>query len=217
MFESNFSKNIQSGEEIVAIVKRHPVALVGPMSLYGLLLILDFFFMPWLLRQSVWGGIVFGALLVVCAVGLWRSFFIWSLNAFVLTNERLLDFDQRGFFYRVVSATSYNKIQDVSYSTKGIWQSLFRIGTIHVQTAGSQANLELYSVAQPEKAVEQINSIMQKDPAAQPPIPTQEFVSLVSKMRKSLGNKAVDELLDKAEEEGLQDDTIPRPTDEEES
>lgn len=196
MFERNFSRNLQGSEAVRVIIRRHPLALFKSLAFFIILLVVDFFFMSLLVRQGLWGSIVFGVILVIAAVGGWRNFYSWSLNAFVLTNQQLLDFDQRGFFHRVVSATAYNKIQDVSYSTKGFWQSLFRLGTITVQTAGNQANLELYWVGQPGKAVESINRVMHEQSPSAPPLSTQAFVSVVTQMRQTLGDQVVDDLIE---------------------
>lgn len=199
MFEHHFNRNIQPGEAIVAVVKRHPITMVAPLAFFALLLVLDFFFMALLLRQGWWGGLLFLLVLTGAAVGSWRSVYLWALNAFVLTNQRILDFDQRGLMYRVVSATEYAKIQDVSYSTKGLWQLLFRLGTIHLQTAADQANLELHFVAKPEHTVALINRQMKEArPRQSPPVATQEFVSLLSAMRQALGDQAIDELIQRS-------------------
>ncbi|MFH0951665.1 MAG: PH domain-containing protein [Patescibacteria group bacterium] len=197
MFEHNFSKNLQPSEELQKIVRRHRLVAFLPILAYSLLILLDFFFLTILFQQKIWGVLVFLGVMIIAILGAFRSYYIWSLNAFALTDQRVMDFDQKGLFYRVVSAATYDKIQDVSYQTKGLWQSLWQMGTVNIQTAGNQANLELKNVARPGKVVEYINSkIKDYQPADEPPpMATQEFVTLLHKMRQSLGDKAVNELI----------------------
>ncbi|MFC1663292.1 PH domain-containing protein [Patescibacteria group bacterium] len=209
MFENNFTKNLQDSEELIKIVKRHPIMVLVPLTIFGMFFLIDFFIMTILLQRGWWGVVIFILILLFSMIGAWRTTFIWSLNAFVLTNQRIMDYDQKGLFHRVVSATNYDKIQDVSYSSKGIWQSMLSLGTIHLQTAGSQANLELKSVGRPEKVVDLINSIIKNyknDSDDPPPMPTQEFVDLMKKMRESLGEKAVDELIQKSMSDDNEDE-----------
>ena len=150
---------------------------------------------------------MFTLVIIVSVIGAWRGVYLWALNAFIITDQRVLDFDQKGLFHRVVSATTYNKIQDVSYSTKGIWQSTFKIGNILLQTAGNQANLELKFVANPEETVEIISKQIRNNTSDNeaPPMATQEFVGLISKMRKTIGDETVDELISKSKPQDEED------------
>jgi membrane protein YdbS with pleckstrin-like domain len=211
MFDYNFTKNFQEGEELLSIVRRHTITMIAPILLWSVILLLDFFFMVVLIQRGWWGAMIFIVVILGVALLIWRTVYLWSMNAFILTNRRLMDYDQKGLFHRVVSVTPYAKIQDVSYRLKGIWQSIFRVGTIFLQTAGTQTNLEIYNVGQPEKAVDLIHGAMKdsKPNDDPPPMATQEFVSLLKKMRESLGDQAVDELIKRStKEDNLEDEIL---------
>lgn len=62
----------------------------------------------------------------------------FSLDQWILTNERLIDVDQKGFFNRQVSILHLDAVQDITVESKGLFQTIFGLGTITVQTAASK-------------------------------------------------------------------------------
>ena len=58
----------------------------------------------------------------------------WWFSVFIITNERLIQIFQKGFFNRKVVDISHSKIQSVNYEVKGLQATLFGFGTIIVQT-----------------------------------------------------------------------------------
>ncbi|MEK7642776.1 MAG: PH domain-containing protein [Patescibacteria group bacterium] len=72
---------------------------------------------------------------------LWVIFFIeWTdyyLDVWILTNKRIVDIEQRGFFHRHVTSFRYEQIQDITVNTKGLIATFFKFGTLHIHTAGS--------------------------------------------------------------------------------
>ena len=150
MFESYLTKNLKEGEDVIRVVRRYPWSFAGQGLIALMFLLLPFFLLFPLLRVGTFGV---AGLLVLFLIGLFlvvRVMILYWLNVFVITNSRLVDFDQRGFFDRVVSESTYEKIQDVSFSVKGIAQTILGYGTVQIQTAGSQANLEIRNVRNPE-------------------------------------------------------------------
>lgn len=150
MFTSYPNKNLKEGEEILREVRRTWWSVIGQSILAGLLILAPFFFLVPLLRAGSLGVVGFFLALLLGIIIVFRLLILFFLNVLVVTNYRIIDVDQRGFFHRVVSETTYDKIQDVSYSIQGPWATLWHYGTIHVQTAGQQANLEIIHVRNPE-------------------------------------------------------------------
>jgi hypothetical protein len=143
---------LKEKEKILAVVRHFPLLYLHKVLLAALLIAAPFFFMMPLLSLpmpkvgvAVFSVAVFAGLLYAL-----RVFVIWYWNAFVITTVRIVDVDQRGLFDRVVSEASHDKVQDVSYRIKGLWGTVFKCGTLIVQTAGASANLELYYVRRPE-------------------------------------------------------------------
>lgn len=165
MNNTYYSKNLDEGEVLVEIVHRHPVTMAGPSVLAGIIIILDFFLLTLLFSQGLWGIIVFFVVFLFILIIIWRTWIIWSKNVFIITNRRIIDVDQHGFFSKTVSECDYVKIQDVSYTVKGLFATFFHFGRIQIQTAGNIANLELDLIKDPahvqEVIMDQLKAINQ--------------------------------------------------------
>ena len=91
-----------------------------------------------------------GVVFVILAVFLWlASIYVWRQNQMILTNENVVDVDQRGIFQKHISTLRLSRVQDISVVVKGPMQTIFRYGTIHIQTAGAKENFEFDYVPDP--------------------------------------------------------------------
>lgn len=162
MNNSYYNKNLNEGEEMVETVRCHPIIMVGPLTAAVIFILLDFFFLVLLFSRGWWGIAVFFAVLTVVTFLALRSWFIWSRNVFIITNKRVIDVDQHGLFSKTVSECNYEKIQDVSYKIKGVIATVFKFGSINIQTAGEVANLELNFIKNPARVQEVITDEQRK-------------------------------------------------------
>jgi len=156
MSETYFAKKINLGadEKIQAILHHHPITYLKQFIIAALLILLAFFMMFYFLSLGRIGAALFLALLVTGIFYGSREFFIWYNNVFIITNERVVDTDQKGFFHKTVSEIGYDKINDISYSVHGFVQTIFKLGTIKIQATG--ATLILRNLKQPG----QINQLL---------------------------------------------------------
>jgi uncharacterized membrane protein YdbT with pleckstrin-like domain len=141
---------LRKDEKIVRVIRSFWLAHLLRVLLGATLMTLAFFFMMPLFRFG-WPGVV-GFLLLVSLGGLYslRALVVWYWNVFIVTNQRVVDVNQRGYFSREVSEANYEKIQDVLYSVSGIWRSLLNFGVVRLQTAGNGMALELKDVSSPK-------------------------------------------------------------------
>jgi hypothetical protein len=83
----------------------------------------------------------------------WIKFFVvWTdyyLDAWIITNKRIIDVEQIGFFRREVSTFRFEQIQDITVDIRGLIPTLLNFGTLHVQTAGEERKLLIKNVASP--------------------------------------------------------------------
>ncbi|HCC21950.1 TPA: hypothetical protein DEP86_00945, partial [Candidatus Uhrbacteria bacterium] len=142
---------LKEGESILRIVRSFWLVRLPQAILAGLLITAPFFFMIPLFSLRTFGLIAFLLSIFTGLIYALRLYIEWSCNAFVVTTRRVIDVDQHGFFRRTVSEALYEKLQDVSFTVAGIWGTVFRYGTIVVQTAGSQISLELPYVRRPQE------------------------------------------------------------------
>ncbi len=138
MSRDYFSKQIslRSDEEIITVLHHHPITYAKQIAITLVVILLAFFLMFYLFSLGAFGVALFLALLLTGVFYGMREFYIWFMNVFIITNQRIIDIDQTGFFNKTVSEADYAKILDVCYSVKGAGQTLFKLGTISVNATG---------------------------------------------------------------------------------
>ncbi len=123
----------REGEELLFVFRRHIIAM--RKGFYSLLIPMVIGAMPFLIWQDnfnlFWvfvGGFVFGLLLFS------YHFIIWFYTYYIVTNQRIRQITQRGFFGKDVVELRLAKIQNISYNVPGFFGEMFNFGTIVIQT-----------------------------------------------------------------------------------
>jgi uncharacterized membrane protein YdbT with pleckstrin-like domain len=94
--------------------------------------------------------VVSGYVLFIWLFGFF-SFIDYYLDIWIITNQRIIDVRQEGFFSRTVSELKLSQIQDVTSELKGFFQFIFRYGDVHVQTAGEVQRFAFMQIPNPEQ------------------------------------------------------------------
>ncbi len=157
-----FEKNLKDDEVIIEVVRRFYLTFFLPGGLAIFFILLAFFFLFPLLAQGLVGKIIFCVLLLTGMILLARVIAMHYFNCLIVTNQRIIDYDQKGLFERHVSEARYDKIQDVSFKQKGVWQVIFNYGTLEIQTAGAGQKLEAQKVRNPQKLQQLIMDVQQE-------------------------------------------------------
>lgn len=137
---------LQEDEEIVGVIHIHPIIFAPKIALAVLIFLAPFFFMFRLIAQGSLGVSVFFTLIIGSVIFTVREYYVWKYNVFILTTNKIVDFDQRGFFSRQVSEIAYPKIVDIAYEAKGVFNTIFRMGVITVKTNVPNLGLRLEHV-----------------------------------------------------------------------
>lgn len=132
----------RDGEEVILVFRRHIIAL--RKGFYSILIPFAVASIPALIFPGdlMWLGVAFGAL----GFGMLLFFYHWVgwyFTVFILTNERLRQTTQRGFFGKIVVDLPVTKIQNISYTVPGLTGEVFRFGTIVIQTYVGDMLLDL--------------------------------------------------------------------------
>ncbi len=98
-----------------------------------------------------------------------QNFLLWFYNVYIVTNERVVDIDFLGLLNNSVNVTQIEKIEDVSYSQRGMLSSFFNYGNVEVETASEQKNedgrrgpdFDFLSVSSPALVVKIISELME--------------------------------------------------------
>ncbi len=122
-------------EEVLFVFRKHPIVMrrafiltmLGP--LIGVL--------PATINLDLGVGWFFGGMAIGFLIGLLLSFpswISWYFSVFIVTNQRLIQVTQKGFFHRSVVDMGLSQIQMVSYQVAGLQETLLGFGTIMMQT-----------------------------------------------------------------------------------
>lgn len=90
------------------------------------------------------------------------SFIDYYLDVWIITNERVIDIQQKGFFSRVISEQRLYRIQDVTSEIHGAIATIFRYGDVHVQTAGTQQRFYFHEVPNPDAVRNEIIALSER-------------------------------------------------------
>jgi hypothetical protein len=89
------------------------------------------------------------------------------MDALIITDQRVVENEQRGFFSKTVTELLYRDILEISYSKEGMSSSLYNYGDIKIRTA-SENELVFEKIPNPAEVVEVINRIRQDNQPALP-------------------------------------------------
>jgi uncharacterized membrane protein YdbT with pleckstrin-like domain len=148
-----------TGEKIEFVLRRHPIVFLGPIFVFLVLAGIPFvgraiFFADRSFGFSdplSWAGIVL--LVTAYYLGIWvfflSQFTDYYLDINIVTNDRIIDINQKGLFGRSVAELDLTRVQDVHSEIKGIIPTLLGYGTVIVQTAANEENFHFEQVPNP--------------------------------------------------------------------
>lgn len=91
------------------------------------------------------------------------SFIDYYLDIWIITSERIIDIQQKGFFSRTISEQKLFRIQDVTSEVHGIIPTMLKYGNVHVQTAGTKERFFFHEVPNPDKIRDSIIRLVEKN------------------------------------------------------
>lgn len=158
--------NKMPDEVIKTVIRKDLFILFKKIVLMLFLLIIPFalFYLIISIHENILEGDVSYPLIVLSASAyylfVWVFFFFnfvdYYLDVWVITNKRIIDIEQKGFFSRVISEQKIINVQDVTSETLGIIPTLLRYGEVHVQTAGAKARFVFEEVPNPDSVRDMI-------------------------------------------------------------
>lgn len=141
---------LQSGERIVAQIKRHPIGIVGNYVSGGIVVVLGaaaaLFLVPKLTQNAANATQIQEAalgLLLLLALGAAGMLAIASKvywqNEWIVTSDSITQISQLGLFSRQSAQLSMENLEDVTVDQDGFVQHSLNFGTLHVETAGEHS------------------------------------------------------------------------------
>jgi uncharacterized membrane protein YdbT with pleckstrin-like domain len=138
----------RDGETLLFVFRRHVIAM--RKGFYMLLIPFAISSIPPLIWQSNLelfllpiGGLVLGLILFS------YHFIMWYFTIYIVTDQRIRQITQKGFFGKDVVELRLSKIQNISYNIPGFSGEIFGFGTIVIQTF--VGDLVIHKVEHPDK------------------------------------------------------------------
>ena len=202
---------LKPDEEILSIIRRYGLTYFWSWILIIILLIVPFFFMFWLFNQAMWGTIIFFVLIFFALFFLFRTVFLWRNNVLIITTHRIIDYDQKGFFEKIISDVPYDQVEDVSGRIRGVFGTVFRYGNVNIQTGRGKVRIVIDRVKQPVFVQQEINEIREKFLSVGREIEDDELFSFIIKKLPELDYEEIGKIYKKArflkrQIESVQDD-----------
>jgi hypothetical protein len=152
------------GEELLFVFRRHVIAM--RKGFYGLLVPFALLSIPPLIWSSQLelfllpiAGFVIGLIIF------FYHFMMWYFTVYIVTNERIRQVTQKGFFGKDVVELRLSKIQNISYNIPGFSGEVFKFGTIVIQTF--VGDLVIHKVEHPNEIYNKLQDAVHKASAGQ--------------------------------------------------
>ena len=127
------------GEVVNMVFRQHPLVMRKQLILGLLLILVAVLPLDFPQIYSVAGLPNILALIVLATIGFALLFWFyrwvgWYYSIYILTDQRLVEIRQKGFFNRSVEEWQLNKIYNVNYSVRGFQAFIFGYGDVVAQT-----------------------------------------------------------------------------------
>lgn len=156
----------ESEEKIILVLRRHWITNVGwiirgiILAVLPLVLVytVNLPFIPLAYQLTlywIWYLILTGFFL--------ERFLDWFFNVFIITDERIVDFDFYGMIYKEISDAKIENIQDVTYKVAGFLPNLLDYGDVLIQTSAEIPQFEFSDVPQPARVARVLRELITEE------------------------------------------------------
>jgi uncharacterized membrane protein YdbT with pleckstrin-like domain len=152
-FKTSIHFDIQDSEEhVILLLRKHWITNITWIFLAIIFIIAPLALASFPLLSFLPGNYQFMAVIVwylFTTAFIFEQFLSWYFNIYLVTDQRVIDYDFTNLLYKGSMDADIEKIQDVSYKTGGIAQVIFNFGDLLIETAGAIPNLEFEKVPNP--------------------------------------------------------------------
>ncbi len=158
-------------ERVILFLRRHKFIFLKdcfffvlgfffPVIIYFILKNLHFYF----------EGEIFKALFLLLASAYYlmilllffTAFVDYHLDVWIVTNQRILNIEQKALFSRTISELKVNRIQDITSDVNGILETFLNFGNVHIQTAGTEERFIFKQVPDPSRIRKKILTLLKQ-------------------------------------------------------
>lgn len=169
-------KELHAGENVIKVLHRNWFYLLTQfliLILMAAVLFAGFFFLPLLFPELMEGEMrslfLFGEITFILAVWLY-GFLVWIdyyFDIWIITDERIINIEQKGLFMRQISEADYTKIQDVTAQIEGFLPTVINYGDVYIQTAAEKERFVFRTISRPYQIKDLLMQLARKKKAKQ--------------------------------------------------
>jgi uncharacterized membrane protein YdbT with pleckstrin-like domain len=146
----------REGEEVKFIFRRH--FLTAKKGFFFMITMIVVGFLPMFIwKDNINMFWFFVGMVIIGAVGFLYSYMLWYFSLYIVTDQRIRQISQKGFFKKTVVDLGLDRIQSISYGVPGIIAGIFGYGTILIQTG--VGDLVISQVAKPASIYERLQNV----------------------------------------------------------
>lgn len=147
-------------EHVEYVLRRHWLTFVPSIIIFLVMLavpVIVYFLIQKLFPDLLSGPIIFPlSVLFASTYGLFSLLFFYVqfidfyLDLWIITNERVIDVEQKGLFDRTIAELELENIQDVTSNVQGFWGTIFHYGDTFIATASSTDTIIFKQIPKPD-------------------------------------------------------------------
>lgn len=99
----------------------------------------------------------FVGMVILGALGMLYAYILWYFSIYIVTDQRIRQISQKGFFKKTVVDLGLDRIQSISYGIPGIIAGICGYGTILIQTG--VGDLVISQVSRPAKIYDKLQNV----------------------------------------------------------
>jgi len=145
----------EPGENVILFLRRHPIVIIfkiiGLVAAYFVPILLSLVFLDFISRNDLFIVYLFGISIwnLFMWVIIFYSLTMYTLDVWIVTDRRVIDSTQHGFFNRTVSELHVTRIQDIYVKVEGPLATFVNYGNLLIQTAGTEERFIFKQIPKP--------------------------------------------------------------------
>ena len=176
----------KSNEKPILILRKHWLVLAWPFFQGALAIVLAAYLptigkLGFYIFNSAPITFIYLAWIVVWAGYILYEYLNWYRDRVIITDQRVVNIDQKSLFKRRVSEIELERIQDISHEINGVMATSFDFGTVIISSAGGD-NIELREISAPAEVQDIIYKLV-KEATKEPPVTVDELVDFIKNQR----------------------------------
>lgn len=140
------------------MASRYGLIFFWSWFLVGLLFVAPFFFLFWLFQKGWWGQAIFFSSVTLGLLLLIRTWVMYRRNICFITTHRIVDISYQSFFEQTITDVPYDDIETVYGKVTGFWGSLFRYGSVTIDTTTPGISVVIAQMKHPADIQQEIQT-----------------------------------------------------------